>query len=142
MVLSQINDHGHEHGESLALVGLQNIEEVVVLEEAHSAIGNLQMDSANALHDAFEKTWYQWLDFLNFAHFENLLQLSKEKSLLYTVSKWPVFQEAFKQRDRERSVFCEEEHWAAQQLLVELTTGLNFVQGDYNILEEDHVLIS
>lgn len=100
------------------------------------------MNSANALHNAFKKTWDKWLNFLNFAHFENLLQLSKEKGLFYTVSEWPVFQEAFKERNSERPVFCEEEHWAAQQLLVELTTGLNFVQGNYNILEEDHVLIS
>jgi len=70
------------------------------------------------------------------------LQLCEEKGLLDTVGEWPVFEKAFEEWDSKRAIFCEEEHGAAEQLLVKLTTGLNFVQGDYNILEEYHVLVS
>lgn len=54
MVLRQVYDDWHEHGERLVLVSLQDVEEVVILEKAHGAIGNLQVISTNALHDTFK----------------------------------------------------------------------------------------
>ena len=55
MVLGKINNDRHKHWEGLVLVGLQDVEEVVVLEEAHGAVSNLQVIAANALNDTLEK---------------------------------------------------------------------------------------
>lgn len=55
MILSQINDHGHQHWERFGLVSLEDVKEVIVFEETHCAIGNLKMDTANALNDSFEQ---------------------------------------------------------------------------------------
>lgn len=41
VIVSQVDDDGHEHGEGLLLVGLQNVKEVVVLKEAHGSVGHL-----------------------------------------------------------------------------------------------------
>ena len=41
MVLSELNNDRYEDGESLVLVSLKNVEEVVILEEAHRAVSYL-----------------------------------------------------------------------------------------------------
>ena len=41
MVLCEMDDNRHQHGESLVLVSLEDVEEVVVLEEAHCTVGHL-----------------------------------------------------------------------------------------------------
>ena len=41
MVLSELNNDRYEDGESLVLVSLKNVEEVVILEEAHCAVSYL-----------------------------------------------------------------------------------------------------
>lgn len=75
MIISKLNDDGHEHWESLLLVRLQYIEEVVVLEETHGPIGYLQMNSSDAVHNPLEQFRNQVAHFLDFAHFQHLLQL-------------------------------------------------------------------
>ena len=47
VILSEIVDDWDEHGESLLLVGLKDVQEVVILEEAHGSISYLQVISAN-----------------------------------------------------------------------------------------------
>ena len=54
VIIRQLDDHGHQHGESFVLVGLEDVEEVVVLEEAHSAVGYLKVNSSDTFNDAFE----------------------------------------------------------------------------------------
>jgi hypothetical protein len=57
MVLRQVNDHGNEHWERLFLVGLQDVQEVIVFEEAHGPVGDLQVDATNAFYNYLEKFW-------------------------------------------------------------------------------------
>ena len=90
MRVSQLVDDGHKHGESLVLVCLQNVKEVVVFEEAHCSVSNLQMITSNRFDNAFEETGDQMLDLLNFAHFEDLLQLRQEECLLDAVGEGPI----------------------------------------------------
>ena len=73
MVFSQVDDDWNKHGERLLFVGLQNIEEVVILKEAHSSVSNLQMNTTDTLDNSLEKFWDQVLNFINFANFEDLL---------------------------------------------------------------------
>ena len=82
------------------------------------------------------------LDLLNFADLQDFLKLSQEQGFLYTVSKWPVFEESFEKRDSQCSILCKEKHGASEELLIELRACLYFVEWDDDILEEDHVLIS
>jgi len=110
VVLSQVHDHRHEHGESLVLVRLQDVQEVVVLEEAHRAIGHLQVVATDRLHDTLEQARDQVLYFLDFADLEDFLELGQEECLLDAVSEGPVFKEAFKERDSQGAVLREEEH--------------------------------
>lgn len=105
MVLGQINDDGHQHWESLLLVGFQDVQEVVILEEAHGSIGNLQMDTTNALYDPLEQSWNKVLHLVDLANLEDLLQLGQEESLLDAVGEWPVLEEAFEKGDGQSSVF-------------------------------------
>lgn len=142
VVFGQIYNYRHEHGERLRLVGLQDVQEVVVLEETHRAVGHLQVDAPDALHDAPEQLGDQRLHLLHFADLEHLLQLGQEQRLLDAVGERPVLQEPFEERNGQRPVFGEEEHGTTQELLVELGAGLDFVQGDDYVLEEDHVLVA
>lgn len=54
VVLSQVDNDGHQHRECLLLVGLQDVEEVVVLKVAHGTIGDLKVNTANTLNDPLE----------------------------------------------------------------------------------------
>lgn len=142
MVVSQVHDHGHQHREGFVLVSLENVEEVVILEEAHCAVSNLQVNSPNTLHNSLEQFRNKRLDFLDLAYLEHLLQLSKEKGFLDAVSERPVLEETFEQGDSKSSILGQEEHRASQQLLVELGAGLDLVKGDDDVFEEDNVLVS
>ena len=95
VVVSEVNDDGDEHWESSVLVGLENVQEVVVLEEAHGTVSNLKVIAADGADNTLEKAWNEVLNLLNFADFEDLLQFSEEEGLFDTVGKWPVFQQAF-----------------------------------------------
>ena len=55
VILRQVNDDWHKHWEGLLLVRLQDVEEVIVFEETHGPVGDLQMDAANALNNSLEK---------------------------------------------------------------------------------------
>ena len=103
-MLSKIHDNGDEHGEGLVLVGLQDVEEVIVLEEAHGTIGDLKMVSTNGSDDALEEAGNQVLNLLNFANFKDFLKFSQEESFLDAVGKWPVLEEAFEERDSQSAV--------------------------------------
>ena len=105
MVVSQVYDDWHQHGEGLVLISLQDVQEVVILEEAHSTVSNLQVDSSNALHDSLEKLRNKGLDFLDFTDFENFLQLSQEEGFLDTVSEGPVLKETFEKGNSKSSIF-------------------------------------
>jgi hypothetical protein len=54
MVIGEVYDYWNEHWEGLVLVGLQDIQEVVIFEEAHGSIGYLQMNTTNASNDSLE----------------------------------------------------------------------------------------
>ena len=142
VILSQINDDWHKHWEGLFLVGLQDVEEVVIFEEAHGSVSDLQVDTANALYDSLEELRDQMLDFVDFTNFEDLLQLGQEQRLLDAVGEWPELEQAFQKRNSQSSILGQEEHRASQELLVERRAGLHFVEWDDDILEEDHVLVT
>ena len=67
VVLRQINNDRNQHVESLILVGLQDVQEVVILEEAHSSVSHLQVDTSNAGHDSLEESLDQPRNFVNLA---------------------------------------------------------------------------
>lgn len=73
MVFSEVNDDWNQHWESFLFVVLKDIEEVVILEEAHSSIGNLEMDTTNALNNSLEKFDDKSINFIDFTDFENFL---------------------------------------------------------------------
>ena len=73
MVFSEVNDDWNQHWESFLFVVLENVKEIVILEEAHSSIGNLKMDTTNALNDSLEKFDDKSVDLIDFADFENFL---------------------------------------------------------------------
>ena len=73
MVFSEVNDDWNQHWESFLFVVLKDIEEVVILEEAHSSIGNLKMDTTNALNDSLEKFDDKSINLIDFTDFKNFL---------------------------------------------------------------------
>ena len=76
MVLSELNNNGYEDWEGFLFVRLENVEEIVILEEAHRAVSYLQVVSTDAFCNALEEAGNQWLNTLNLAHLNNLLELS------------------------------------------------------------------
>jgi hypothetical protein len=142
VVVSQVHDNGDEHGEGFIFVGLQDVEEVVILEEAHGSVGHLQVDSSNASHDPLEQLRDQVLNLVDFANLQDFLQLRQEKGLLNAVGEGPVLEQTFEESYGKGSVLRQEKHGASKQLLVELGAGLDLVQGDNHIFEEDNVLVS
>ena len=110
VVLSQVHDDRDEHGERLVFVLFQNVEEVVVLEEAHRAIRHLQVVTADRAHDSFEEARNERLYLFDFADLKNFLQLCQEERLFDAVCKWPVFKQTFQERNGKRAVLREEEH--------------------------------
>lgn len=99
MVVGKVHNNRNKHGEGLLLVALQDVQEIVVLEEAHSSVSNLQVDASNASHDSLEKAGNQVLDLVNFADFKNFLKFSEEKGLFDAVSIRPVSEQTVEERD-------------------------------------------
>jgi hypothetical protein len=54
VVVSEVHNDGDEHWEGSVLVGLKDVQEVVIFKEAHGTVSNLQVNSANALHNSLE----------------------------------------------------------------------------------------
>ena len=106
MVLSKVNDDGHQHWECLLLVRLQDVKEVIILKKAHCSIRDLQMDTANASDNSLEESWDDMFDLINFAYFKDFLKLGQEECFLDAVCKWPVLEEAFKKRNCQCPVLC------------------------------------
>lgn len=110
VVICEIDNHRNKHGEGLVLIGLKDIEEVIVFEEAHGSVSHLQMDASDAAHYPLEELGNEVLHLIDFADLEHFLQLSQEESLLDAVSEGPVLEQTLKQGDGKGSVFGEEEH--------------------------------
>jgi hypothetical protein len=104
VVVSQVNDDWNKHWESLLLVVLEDVQEVVILEEAHSSVSDLQVEASDADSDSLEKSWDQVVDLVDFAHFQYFLQFSEEQGFLDSVGEWPVFEETFQKWDGKSSV--------------------------------------
>ena len=78
MVLGQVYDDRDKHRERLVLVRLQDVEEVIILKEAHSSVSNLQMNTTDTLDNSLEQLWNQVLNLVDFAYFEYFLKLCQE----------------------------------------------------------------
>ena len=78
VIFGQVDNDWYKHWESLLLVGLQDVEEVVIFEEAHGSVSDLQVNAANALDDPLEQLRNQMLNFVDFANFKDFLQLCQE----------------------------------------------------------------
>jgi len=94
VVLGQVHYDRYKHWECFLLVCLKDVEEVIVLKEAHSSIGYLEMDASNTFYNSLEQLRYQVLNLVDFAHLKNFLELCQEKCFFYAVSEWPIFQES------------------------------------------------
>ena len=91
VVFGEVDDDGNEHWESLLLVSLQNVQEVIVLEEAHRSVCHLEMDSTDAFHDSLEKSWDEWINLVNLTHFKDFLELGQKECFLDAIGERPVF---------------------------------------------------
>lgn len=114
VIFGQVDNDWYKHWESLLLVGLQDVEEVVIFEEAHGSVSDLQVDAANALDDPLEQLRNQMLNFVDLAHLEHLLQLRQEQRLLDAVGEGPELEQAFQERYRQRSILRQEQHRATK----------------------------
>ncbi len=73
MVIGEVYDYWNEHWEGLVLVGLQDIQEVVIFEEAHGSIGYLQMNTTNASNDSLEQSLNKMFNFIDFTDLKDFL---------------------------------------------------------------------
>jgi len=78
MLVCEFCNDRHQQWEGLVLVSLQNVEEVVILKEAHCSISYLQMNTSNALHNSLEEFGNELLNLLNLTDFQDLLEFSQE----------------------------------------------------------------
>tara|TARA_B110001450_G_scaffold252319_1_gene273898 strand:- start:259 stop:561 length:303 start_codon:yes stop_codon:yes gene_type:complete len=99
MVLSEVDDDRNQHWESFVLISLKDIQEVVVLKEAHCSVGNLEMDSTDAFDDSLEKLRDQGIDFVYFTNFQHFLQLGQKECFFDAIGERPVFQKTLKERN-------------------------------------------
>lgn len=90
VIISEVYNDWNQHGEGLIFVGLEDVEEVVILKEAHSSISYLQVNTTDASDNTFEEFGDQMLNLVNFTYFQDFLQLSQEQSLLDAVGEGPV----------------------------------------------------
>lgn len=90
--VSHMTDNGDKQWESVGLVSFQNIEEVVVLKEAHGPVCNLQVKSRDALDQSFKDPRDVWFKLPDFACFEYFNEFGDEHDFLGGISKWPIFE--------------------------------------------------
>jgi hypothetical protein len=69
MLLSKLCNDRDKHREGLLLVGLKDVEEVVIFKEAHSSVSNLKMDTPNAFNNSFEEAGNKVLNLIYFTNF-------------------------------------------------------------------------
>ena len=142
MGLSHVDDDRNQKRESVALVSLEDVEEIIIFEETHRSVSHLQVKSRNAFDQSFEHLWNVWLKFLNLTSLKNLNKFTDEHDLLGRVSKRPVLDQSVKQEKTQRGIFCKEEHRTSHEVLMEEVTGLNLVKRNDHILEENDVFFS
>jgi hypothetical protein len=114
VILGQVNDNWHKHWERFLLIGLQDVEEVIVLKEAHGSISNLQVDTTNAFYNSLEELWDQMFNFVDLANFKHLLQFCQEQRFFDAIGKGPELEQAFQKRNSQSSIFSQEQHRAPQ----------------------------
>lgn len=114
MIICKVYYDWDQHRESFVLVCLKNVEEIVILKEAHGSVSHLQMDASNASNNSFEELWNQVVNFINFAYLEDFLQFCQEQSFFDAIGERPVLKETFKQGNGEGSIFGQKEHGASQ----------------------------
>lgn len=75
MCVGKASDHRDDHGKSGLLVHFEDVEEIVVLEEAHGSVCDLKVTSGNALDDPFKDLRHEHAQLIGLAHLQDLLQL-------------------------------------------------------------------
>jgi len=65
------NDRNKEW-EGIAFVSFENVQEIIILEKAHSSISHLKMQTRNAFNKPFENFGNIRLKFLHLTCFQNL----------------------------------------------------------------------
>lgn len=128
--------------EGIALVSFKDVEEVVILEEAHSSICYLKMKARNAFDQSFEDFRNIRLQFLNLAGLQDFDEFTNKHDFFGGICERPVLNQSVKQEKTKRWVFCQEEHGASHQMFMEKMAGLNFVKRNDHIFEENDVLFS
>lgn len=69
MSFSQVTNDWYQQWESVRFVCFENVKEIIVFEEAHGSISDLQVETGNALNKSLENFRNVWLKFLNFTSF-------------------------------------------------------------------------
>jgi hypothetical protein len=110
MSLCHVNNDWNQKWESIAFISFKNIQEIVVLEEAHSSVSHLKVKSWNALNKSLENFWNIRLKFLHLTGLKNFDQLTDEHDFFWWVSKWPIFDKTIEQKEAKRRVFRQEKH--------------------------------
>lgn len=101
------NDWNQE-GESEGLVVFQDGEEVIVLEEAHGSIGNLEVWTGDTLDESLEEFVDEIFQLIDFADLEDFKQLCEEHDFLVRVGEGPVSEQTLNKVDSECWVLAEE----------------------------------
>lgn len=142
MSFSNWSNDWDQQGESEGFIVLQDSQEVIIFEETHGSISNLEVWSSNTFNKSLEKFIDKIFQFIDLADLKNLQQLSQEHDLLVRVGEWPISQQSLNQMDGQGWVLAEEQHGTSKELFVVEVAGLDLVEWDDDGLEEDDVLIS
>lgn len=142
MSFSNWGNDWDQQGESEGFIVLQDSQEVIIFEETHGSISNLEVWSSNTFNKSLEKFIDKIFQFIDLADLKNLQQLSQEHDLLVRVGEWPISQQSLNQMDGQGWVLAEEQHGTSKELFVVEVAGLDLVEWDDDGLEEDDVLIS
>lgn len=94
VIFGKVDDDWNQDREGLALVMLQDGEEEIVLEEAHSSVGNLQVWTGNGLDQSLEQLLDVWLELGDVTDIKNFEQFLEEHGFLSEVGEWPVSQKS------------------------------------------------
>lgn len=142
MSFSNWGNDWDQQGESEGFIVLQDSQEVIIFEETHGSISNLEVWSSNTFNKSLEKFIDKIFQFIDLADLKNLQQLSQEHDLLVRVGEWPISQQSLNQMNGQGWVLAEEQHGTSKELFVVEVARLDLVEWDDDGLEEDDVLIS